>query len=342
LKKILFLIYLLCGLVEFKAQATDKSLATTIPLSAIAQILRPNDSQGIAMGLTGVSYREGLFSTYSNPAGLKLDNFKFSFSHIPATSTYSNMNFNQEALGIGLPINKNLMFSVHFFNLNFGEIEAYDVNGNLIGRKRSGIREFQISGSKLFFINQSVFSFGLSMKYLQFYMPALDTNSLLVDTGVRYRINHKRIWYSFGVSISNLGNELKHEEFTVDKPIKLLRSGITVGNMEKFDSNLGLMCTIEYQRSMNDDEIFTQWHHLGIGLEFQFINHLFGRLGYNFDLSDIDKDAKIKSITYGIGFDTPRKIKIVFPMDLSLNYGRGIADYRNLDANVISITLGFN
>lgn len=338
----MFLICLLCRLIEFKAQATDKSLATTIPLSAIAQILRPNDSQGIAMGLTGVSYREGLFSTYSNPAGLKLDNFKFSFSHIPATSTLSNMNFNQEAFSIGLPINKNLMFSLHFFNLYFNEMEAYDLNFNLIAKKRSGIREFKISGSRLFFINQSVFSFGLSIKYLQFYWPALDANSLLVDTGIRYRINQKRIWYSFGISMNNLGKELKHDGFTVDKPIKLLRSGITVGNMEKLDSNLGLMCTIEFQRSMMDEKGYAKWNHLGIGLEFQFMNHLFGRLGYNFDLSDSDEDPKIKGFTYGIGFNTPRKIKIVFPMDLSLNYGRGIADYRNLDANVISITLGFD
>ncbi len=112
--------------------------------------------------------------------------------------------------------------------------------------------------------------------------------------------------------------------------------------MEKVDSNLGLMCTIEYQKSMNDEKIYTNWNHLGMGIEFQFINYLFGRLGYNSDFSHIDKDAKIKGFTYGIGFITPRKIKIVFPMDLSLNYGRGIADYRNLDANIISIVLGFD
>jgi hypothetical protein len=66
------------------------------------------------------------------------------------------------------------------------------------------------------------------------------------------------------------------------------------------------------------------------------------RLGYNFDFADIDDDAKIKGITYGIGFTTPRKMKFVFPMDLSLNYGRGLTDYRDLDANVISITLGID
>jgi hypothetical protein len=97
MKKILFIIYLLLVVAGFRSQATAQSLAAVLPMSAVAQILRPNDSQGIALGLTGVSYREGLFSTYSNPAGLKLDNFRFSFSHIPATKRFGSVGVNQEA-----------------------------------------------------------------------------------------------------------------------------------------------------------------------------------------------------------------------------------------------------
>jgi hypothetical protein len=214
-------------------------------MSAVAQILRPNDSQGIALGLTGVSYREGLFSTYSNPAGLKLNNFRFSFSHIPATKTFGSVGVNQEAFAIG-------------------------------------------------------------------------------------------------VSISNLGNEIKHNDFTLDKPFQLLRLGLAAGKMANSDSSLGLMGTIEYQKSLNDDELHAEWNHLGIGLELQFARYLFGRLGYNLDLSDVDKDDKIRGLTYGLGFNTPAKIKLIVPVDLSLNYGRGITDYRGLDSNVVSVDVGFD
>jgi hypothetical protein len=79
-----------------------------------------------------------------------------------------------------------------------------------------------------------------------------------------------------------------------------------------------------------------------MGIELQFTGLMFGRLGYNFDFANIGKDSKIIGMTYGIGFNTPKRIKIILPVHLSLNYGRGISDYRELDVNVISITLGFN
>lgn len=342
MKKILFLIYLLLGLVGFGSQATAQSLAEILPMSAVAQILRPNDSQGIGLGLTGVAYREGLFSTYSNPAGLKLDNLHFSFSHVPATKMFGSVGVNQEAFAIGLPIDRNLMLGLQFFNLNYGVLETSDLYGNLIERGRAGLREFQISGSKVFAASQSEFAVGLSVKYLQFYWPDWDAGSLLVDAGVRYGVNHERTWYSFGVSVSNLGNELKHNDFTWDKPIQLLRLGIAVGKMASSDSSLGLLGTIEYQRSLNDDELHAEWNHLGIGLELQFTRYLFSRLGYNFDLSEVNKDDKIRGLTYGLGFNTPAKIKIILPVELSVNYGRGITDYRGLDANVVSVDVGFD
>jgi len=341
LKKNSFLIYLLWGVLGFKGEVYAQSLAKTIPMSAVAQILRPNDSQGIALGLTGVSYREGLASTCSNPAGLKLDKATISFSHIPATERYGDMNLNQEAFGVGLPLNRNLMVGFQFWNLNFGKITSYDVHGNRQENERAGIREMQISGSGLLFTSRGEFSLGLTIKYLNFYVLDFDSKSPLVDTGLRYSANHERVWYSFGVAISNLGNELKHDGFTLERPIQLLRSGIAVGRVAKSDSSFGLLCTIEYQRSVNHDEGHAEWNHMGMGLELQFSGFLFGRIGYNFDFANLEDDAKIKGLTYGIGFNTPKKIRVVFPIGVSLNYGRGITDFRKLDANVISITLGF-
>lgn len=336
LKKTLVSICWLVGLIECKTPALAQMPAKYIPTSAVAQIMRPSDAQGIALGLTGVSYRDGLFSTYSNPAGLKFDYFKFSFSHVPA-SKYSYSNFNQEAFGLGLPLNKNLFFGVHFFNLNFGKIKDYDVNGNAT-EKRAGIRELQISGTKLFTGNQNALSLGLSVKYLQFYLLDIKANSILADAGVRYRIDRQRVWYSFGLAIGNLGNELKHNGLRIDKPIKLLRAGFAMGNRVGADSTLGLLGTIEYQRSMNDDKLYLKWSHVGIGLELQFAKYMFGRLGYNFDLADVTKGEKIKGMTYGIGFNTPGN----FPVDLAVNYGKGIYDYRNFDVNVISVAVGFD
>lgn len=333
-KKILLLLYALSGLFELNAQAPFGSL------SAIAQILRPNDAPGIALGLTGAAHRTGLFSTYSNPAGLQCEEFSLSFSHIPTASRFGGASFNQEAFGLGLPVAGNLTVAAHFFNLNLGKFEVTDIHGNQTDEKRAGVRELQIAVATQFTARQNVFSFGVSAKYLDLYFPELGADGFLLDAGVRYKRNHAKMWYALGVAISNLGDELKHEGFVIDKPVRLLRAGFALGTRESNNSDLGFMSTIEYQKRLKQDEFYAGWQHLGIGGELRLLNHLFGRLGYSFDLEEATAAEKIDGLTYGLGFKTPQKIKFIFPLDLSLDYGRGIVDYRNLDANVIAIVLG--
>lgn len=334
LKKILLLLYALSGLVELNAQAPFGSL------SAAAQILRPNDAPGIALGLTGAAYREGLFSTYTNPAGLQCHDFNLSFSHIPGVSRFDGTTFNQEAFGLGLPVARNLTVAAQFFNLNLGKFEVTDIHGNQIDEKWAGVRELQIAIATQFTTKQNVFSFGVSAKYLDLYFPELGADGFLLDAGVRYKRNHAKMWYALGVAISNLGDELKHEGFALDKPVRLLRAGFALGTRESNNADLGFMSTVEYQKSVKQEEFYSGWQHLGIGGELRLLNHLFGRLGYSFDLEEAAAGAKIDGLTYGLGFKTPQKIKLIFPMALSLDYGRGIVDYRNLDANVIAIVLG--
>jgi len=333
MKKILFLIYLLFGLCESSAQAFY------IPMSAVPQILRTNDAQGIAMGLTGVSYREGLFSTYTNPAGLRFDDIEFSFSHIPATIKYRDMKFNQEAFGFGLPLKNNYMLGINLYNLNYGKFETYDYELNKHKEERAGLLELQASASKIFISKQNLLSFGISVKHMHLYFSSMDAKTFLIDIGMRWRFNLKNSWNSFGISVSNLGKELKHDGYTVDEPVKLLRIGFTNAT---HSTDVNYMYTMEYQRSLNKKKTHILWNHLGIGIELQFLKTMFCRLGYNFDFDDVKKENKVQGLTYGIGFKTPQKIKFFVPLNISLNYGKGITDYRELNENVISIILGFD
>lgn len=337
LKKILVFLCALSGVIELNAQEAPFG-----PLSALAQVLRPNDAPGIALGLTGAAYRTGLFSIYTNPAGLQCEEFSLSFSHIPGVSRFGSANLNQEAFGLGLPLTRNLMVAAHFFNLNLGKFEVTDIHGNQIDEKWAGVREFQLAVATQFTAKRNVFSFGVSAKYLDLYFPELGDGGFLLDAGVRYKRNHAKMWYALGVAISNLGEELKHDGFVLDKPVRLLRAGIALGTRESNNSDLGFMSTIEYQKSLKQDEFYAGWQHLGLGGELRLLHHLFGRLGYSFDLEEVAAGAKIDGLTYGLGFKTPQKIKLIFPLDLSLDYGRGIGDYRDLDANVIAIVLGFD
>jgi hypothetical protein len=143
--------------------------------------------------------------------------------------------------------------------MNFGKLSVSDIYGNL-HEERSGIREFQVSGSGHYSISPGEFSVGLTLKYLQFYFPLMDCGSLLVDMGMRFRVKHPKKWYSFGISISNLGNELKHygDVLDLDHPIHLLRCGIAAGCVASSDSGIGLMYTIEYQSSLNNNDLWAE------------------------------------------------------------------------------------
>ena len=111
MNKKIFFFFIMLGVISFNIHASY------IPMSSVPQILWPNDAQGVALGLTGVSYREGLFSTYTNPAGLRFDEVQFAFSHIPESNYYRDMKFNQEAFGLGFPLKSGCMLGLHYFYL---------------------------------------------------------------------------------------------------------------------------------------------------------------------------------------------------------------------------------
>ncbi|MBN2104647.1 hypothetical protein JW835_11460 [bacterium] len=335
--------YILCLIFFLQNIRADTSaqIAKTIPLSAVAQILRPNDPIGIALGLTGAAYREGLLSTYTNPAGMRLYDIHVAYSHIPVlASEFDAMPFNQEAAGAGVPLGP-VTLGAQFYNLNLGKWEFCDPHGNPVGKKRTGLREFQITGAGRFTLDQNELSFGLTLKYLQFYMSICDDSEVFGDAGIRYRINRMKIWYSIGISAENFGHRIELDEQLLLRPMELFRIGAAIGTNDTPDSDLGMTGTVEFQKSYNDADYIAPWSHLGTGLEVCFLNHLFARLGYHFDLSEGDENRRIQGMTYGIGFKTPRKIRMIIPVGLSLNYGKGIYDYRKLNANVISIDLGF-
>ena len=76
----------------------------------IPYTFRPSDARGTALGLTGTAYSEGLFSIYTNPAGLSfMKKAMISYSHYPKIKygiDDKKGRYNQENLGLALRINK--------------------------------------------------------------------------------------------------------------------------------------------------------------------------------------------------------------------------------------------
>lgn len=305
-------------------------------------MVRPNDTRGIALGLTGSSYNDGLFSIYTNPAGLSfINNYNLGYSHIPSTQMGSKGIFKQDVFGFGIKVVEDICLGFNYLNINYGEMSYYDDHGNLQEGK-SGLEIFYFSASKLITLGKNYLSIGGNVKYYNDRISYFKANVIWFDIGVQYRKELKsNNFFTLGISVTNIGNDLKDDnDFTVVRPIKLLRLGMSYNTPQLKSSNLNLLGTIEYQKSLREDEYnYNRWNHVGSGIEIKFKNNIFGRIGYNYDLENVEH--KTRGLTYGFGFVTPIEIFTRLPFYLSLSYGRSIKNFHRLDQNVISVEVNF-
>ncbi|HEX9974824.1 MAG TPA: PorV/PorQ family protein [bacterium] len=322
-----------------------------MPYYFITQTFRPNDPQSAALGLTGVAYRNGVAASLTNPAGLAyLRSMTIEYSHIPSHGlsfwAENDEFFNQEAFAMGIPVTKKLAVGFHYFNLNYGKVGVVDVEGNLLKESQSGLRQLQLSfAQKLNFTHGEEFAFGANAKYLSEYFPFLHRDAYLLDLGLRYIKSYSRYWISVGLSVNNLGTDLKYNQdnsSNKEELVKLTRLGFAIGTKSDIESkrndNIDFIFSTEYQQNFANAKYYS-WQHVGLGLEINLFKHLFGRLGYNFDLEKKDNDEKYDGFTYGMGFETPTKVKIIIPVRISCSYGRGIK-YGAMDVNIVSVSLG--
>lgn len=293
--------------------------------------VRLSSAQGTALGLTGVSYSEGLFAPALNPAGLVfLKRLELGFSHYPGYSSVGDREyFNQETFAVALRLLNTTVVSLNYLYIDYGNVG-------------SGLKIPSVSIARLITSGQHLFSLGMTAKYYDERIDDLKVNVFWFDVGVRYKLlGANRESLSLGFSLSNFGNDLKDENgFVWAKPLKLLRAGISYQTARLGGSILSLLATAEYQMSLRKERYseyseYYRWHHLGTGLEMRLADHLFGRIGYNFDLADVRE--KMRSLTYGIGFATPEKFSKSIPLFFSFSYGRGQMRFRDYYQNVLNV-----
>ena len=280
-------------------------------LCRYVSFFRPNDSRGVALGLTGASYQEGVLAYDSNPAGLAfIKASQFAYSHYPSES-YRRYRFNQDYIAIAIPVGNNTA-------LGFSNSHLYLGDG-------SGINDIIFSLSKLFQTNKHFISVGINMNYQFNYSDSNSEGSLFFDAGFRYKILNDNYLQAIGLSISNFNHEYQNY---------LLKSGFAIGINNIGKKNIDLLGIVEYQGYINGNS-FDNWNSIGTGIELQFHDYLSMRIGYNIDLDY----HEYQGVTYGFSFRSPDKIDIFKPFHLTLSYGQGINDY--LKMNVISILLEF-
>jgi hypothetical protein len=333
------------------------SLSSIVPYYSIQHILRPDDSKGIALGLTGSSYNEDLPSYYANPAGLGfISNYNIYLSFIPGVDLGGRIKniLHQEAVGFGFPIIDRFFIGINYFNLDYDNTYYFDEN-DLERRMDGGLRQFCLSASKLFQFKDTYYSIGANFRYEDDYTPGVGWDSFkqhsyiaenhlwdafLCDLGLRYKyiIDDKKE-LNAGVSVINAFDDVEdHDDPRV--PLKYFRGGLSFDYYNDSRKEIGVLGVLEYQRSLNHKKKFKldYWNHVSIGLELVFQSYSFVRVGYLFELNRIGDEYDIKGLTYGLGFNTP-KISQKLPLYFNLSYARGVQDYRKLDQNIISMQI---
>ncbi len=307
----------------------------------IPYTFRPSDARGTALGLTGTAYSEGLFSIYTNPAGLSfMKKAMISYSHYPKIKygiDDKKGRYNQENLGLALRINKNLFVAVNYLYLNLGEHSYTTEHSPKIFKYESGIKIYSFSASGLIVKGKNSLSIGTNAKYYEEKLDPNKENILWFDVGIqcRHKTAEKEIW-GLGLSITNLGGDLKKGPYILSKPMQLFRCGLYY--IKDFSElNLGLLGTVEYQKTLAEKTYYSyDWNRLGTGLELQFFSYMYGRMGYNFKLEN--KEDNYTGFTYGMGFKTPQKLSKKLPIFLAFNYGRTLKQYLgDFDENIISV-----
>jgi len=344
-----YLQYILLSVcILFFRQLSAKNVSFTFEPYVIPQMLRPGDPNSVALGITGVAYRTGVLSPFSNPAGLAdLEHFELCYSHSPSIE-YCLFEKpvkigNQETFALAIPLPSGYTIGANFLYMNFGK-EKNPLTGK---EKRASIKQFHLNVAKKI----AFLYIGGSAKYLyQNYWGLIKTTSWAFDLGIRAHwdfISEAKTngWLSVGASVQNLGPDVNYkfdyvqDTYSQSAP-KFFRLGIAGGTTGIQKAIPTFMLTVEYQHVLNSSDY--KWNHLGTGLEVRLLKHLYGQIGYNFELKEKNNTSftDYKGLTYGFGFQTPGKISHKFPLQLELAYGQGIK-IGYLDVSTVMILLNY-
>lgn len=318
----------------------------------IIQHGRSVDPVSVALGLSGVAYGEGVFSPYSNPAGLAFiakPTIAGSFYPSGREIWFEDPDFARQISFTGAyPVQKFGVMGVSLVQLGLGEFTTTDEFGNLVETKKTGIRQAQITMATHHRIFEKLdMAWGVNVKYLNLFYNIEDITAVLFDVGVRAGLTSNSRRFMIGFSVSNLGGDISYEgginNQKINEPaVRLMRVGLAYDHhpitaaIEKMP--VSYLITLEYQKSINDYNPSYNIKLISSGLQLMFFNHLFARLGYFYDFYYKEKDPDFKSWTYGIGFRTPEKLSKAFPVKIEFNYSRGY-QFGVWTADVISLGL---
>jgi len=212
------------------------------------------------MGNAYTSLSEDATAIYWNPAGLCY------ISNTQLIGMYSAMSMDRHHnfAAFAYPINKTICIGIGWVNYGVSDIDGRDIMGYPTGNFSDSENALYLSLSKLF----GRFSLGSSGKYIHHSLAANFANGFAFDIGCKFRIND---FISVGATSRNIAGNLYWNTHSKTKE--------TIPHSERIGLNMTpniLPITIASDLSLNSEK-----NPLHFGIEYQFLNKLSARAGYD-------------------------------------------------------------
>lgn len=305
--KIYFLIIIFHSL-TLSGEKTGTSSANFLKISPLPKI--------VSLGNAFSSLNLGSGSLAYNPAGICTNNsFDVSLSYNKWFGDISNNYF-------GAVYKTNIgFFGISMINISTGDIEItapdkYDATGYYYNAQEF---LFGLTYSDYFTDKLQV---GITTKLIKSYLfkNFYSSSTFALDIGTIYNFSNK---YTFGITLKNLGNDIKYINESSNLPTSL---SIGFCGNENLSIIHNFFYTIQLLRYSDSNEI------LSLGFEYGYNNIFFMRIGSQYLIGE-RQDNQVERFSTGFGINfTINKINL--KIDYSYSNNKWLSDVNRISINL--------
>lgn len=230
----------------------------------------------VAMGSAFTAVADDVNAVWYNPAGI------ICVEKMQATVMYRNTEEDMHFLGGAFihSLSSNNSMAVHFNVFHLGDMDHYQLDGNIENISLGNSMVFGLSYAQLLLDNN--ISLGINAKYLISKLGLYSASTAAVDLGILYYkmspfVSGKN-GFSLGLAVQNLGPGLKYINESDPLPFR-----IKLGTAYSYNFKLQ---ETPFRLILANDIIDTkEYNSIGLhtGFEFQFLRMLAARFGFQFN-----------------------------------------------------------
>lgn len=269
------------------------------------------DARSSAMAGSFVSVSNDVNAIFYNPAGLAtLEGKQASvgfFKYLMDINS-GNVAYSQKYNEIGY-------FGAAVRYMNYGSFDKYNENFENLGTFGANELAFSLGYANKY---KTRFHYGANVKFIYSSIDEYNSMALALDLGAMYVISEEKL--NFGVSILNLGTQVKKYINTNEKLPVDLRLGMT-----KSLEHLPLTVNLGFSNLLDEyDKFFDRFKNIVVGGEFTLNDYVLLRVGYNNSERQNFKTGSslgISGFSAGIGIRFGERYKLDYAFNSLGNVG---------------------